>query len=158
MFYELKDGTFAETYGYYNNEEYVIYNINSNKTETNKNINVSVEDAIDESFGIKSNCWNLNTLPQYHFPRHEFCNIWEEVFKDIDGIEWDSKIMNGIQTPNFHSYHDNDDEYYIIHLPSGTMINWYKHLGRTNTCNKNLSLSELKLFFILLKNDMNYIK
>ena len=73
-------------------------------------------------------------------------------------MEWDEKIINGICTDNFHSYHDNDDEYYIIHLPSGTMINWYKHLGRTNTCNKNLSLAELKLFFILLKNDMGYIK
>lgn len=149
MFYELNNGTFAETSDY-NNNEYIIHDINSNKTETNEN---SLENAIDKTHGIKSNCWNLTTLPQYHFPRHEFCRIWNEVFNDIDGIEWDNKIINGIHTDKFHSYYY-DDEYYIIHLPSGTMINWYKHLGRTNTCNKNLSLAELKLFFILLKNNM----
>ena len=158
MFYELNNGTFAETSDYYNDDKYIIHNVNSNKTETNKNTNSSLENVIDETYGIKSNCWNLTTLPQYHFPRHEFCRIWEEIFNDVNGMEWDEKIIDGICTDNFHSYHDNEDEYYIIHLPSGTMINWYKHFGRTNTCNKNLSLAELKLFFILLKNDMGDIK
>ena len=34
------------------------------------------------------------------------------------------------------------------------MINWYKHMGRTNTCNKNLSLDELKLFLLLLRKEL----
>ena len=47
-----------------------------------------------------------------------------------------------------------DDEYYILHKPSGTMINWYKHMGRTNTCNKDLSLDELRLFLLLLRKEL----
>ena len=34
------------------------------------------------------------------------------------------------------------------------MINWYKHMGRTNTCNKDLSLDELRLFLLLLKKEL----
>ena len=34
------------------------------------------------------------------------------------------------------------------------MINWYKHIGRTNTCNKDLSLDELKLFLLLLRKEL----
>ena len=34
------------------------------------------------------------------------------------------------------------------------MINWYKHMGRTNTCNKDLSLDELRLFLLLLRKEL----
>ena len=47
-----------------------------------------------------------------------------------------------------------EDEYYILHKPSGTMINWYKHMGITNTCNKDLSLDELRLFLLLLRKEL----
>lgn len=45
-----------------------------------------------------------------------------------------------------------EDEFYIIHFHSGTIINWYKHLGRTNTCNKEgFSTDDLIEFLVLLK-------
>ena len=34
------------------------------------------------------------------------------------------------------------------------MINWYKHIGRCNTCNKDLSLDELRLFLLLLRKEL----
>ena len=34
------------------------------------------------------------------------------------------------------------------------MINWYKHMGRCNTCNKDLSLDELRLFLLLLRKEL----
>ena len=49
----------------------------------------------------------------------------------------------------------NGDEYYIIHLASGTVINWYKHLGRTNTCNKSgFTIDDLNEFLIHFKEDI----
>ena len=49
------------------------------------------------------------------------------------------------------------DEFYIIHRESGTMINWYKHLGRTNTCNKEgFTLEDLHELLVLLKEDLEY--
>lgn len=48
-----------------------------------------------------------------------------------------------------------EDEFYIIHRDSGTIINWYKHLGRTNTCNKEgFTLADLKELLLLLKEDL----
>ena len=48
------------------------------------------------------------------------------------------------------------DEFYIIHFPSGTIINWYKHMGRTNTCNKNLTLDDLREFKKMLLASFDY--
>ena len=44
-----------------------------------------------------------------------------------------------------------EDEFYIIHFRSGIIINWYKHLGRTNTCNKEgFSTDDLIEFLVLV--------
>lgn len=48
-----------------------------------------------------------------------------------------------------------EDEYYILHKPSGMMINWYKHLGRTNTCNQSFrTVEDIREFFILFAEDL----
>lgn len=40
-------------------------------------------------------------------------------------------------------------------LPKVTEYNWYKHLGRTNTCNKEgFTLADLKELLLLLKEDL----
>ena len=50
-----------------------------------------------------------------------------------------------------------DDEFYIIHFDSGTIINWYKHIGRTNTCNdEDFTLNDLREMLILLKEDLEW--
>lgn len=47
----------------------------------------------------------------------------------------------------------------IIHRDSGTIINWYKHLGRTNTCNKEgFTLADLKELLLLLKEDLKEVE
>ena len=52
-----------------------------------------------------------------------------------------------------------EDEFYIIHRDSGTIINWYKHLGRTNTCNKEaFTLADLKELLLLLKEDLKEVE
>ena len=49
-----------------------------------------------------------------------------------------------------------EDEFYIIHFRSGIIINWYKHLGRTNTCNKEgVSTDDLIEFLVLLKDNLS---
>ena len=78
----------------------------------------------------------LEDLPQYHFERDEFVRIFKEVFGSWERVEDVEVACQGNEClDEFHLYYDSD-EFYIIHLPSGTIINWYKHLGRTNTCNK----------------------
>lgn len=88
-------------------------------------------------------------LPQYHFDRREM----EEVFNS-DFVEWLWDHMNQYSNEFFITKHG--DEYYIIHLPSGTIVNWYKHVGRTNTCNKPLTIEDLKEFKKMLLDDFGY--
>lgn len=100
----------------------------------------------------------LKELKQYHFERKVFVDAFEEIFTtdEIMGIEELCRYSGFLR--EFHLFYTADfEEYYIIHLPSGIMINWYKHLGRTNTCNKeDFSLDDLKEFLKLLKNNLPY--
>lgn len=97
----------------------------------------------------------LQDLPQYHFDRDDFTNVFYEVFGSTDEI---FNLIVACQEHKclfeFHLFYDSD-EFYIIHLRSGTVINWYKHLGRTNTCNKEgFTLADLKELLLLLKEDL----
>lgn len=88
-------------------------------------------------------------LPQYHFNRDDM----NEIF-DTDFIEW---FWDHIENRNDEFYITRThDEFYIIHFPSGTIINWYKHMGRTNTCNKNLTLDDLREFKKMLLESFGY--
>ena len=50
-----------------------------------------------------------------------------------------------------------DDEYWLIYKPSGVVINWYKHLGRCLTVNKDLTIDEYKYLAKLWYNELNEI-
>lgn len=96
----------------------------------------------------------LKDLPQYHFDRDEFVNAFYAVF---DGKELDTLLeccIERLYRNDFLLYYA-EDEYYIMHLPSGTIINWYKHLGRTNTCNRaDFTLDDLHEFLTALKSKL----
>lgn len=97
----------------------------------------------------------LQDLPQYYFDRDEFVNVFHEVFGSTDAIFELIVACQGHECyDDFHLFYG-EDEFYIIHLRSGTIINWYKHLGRTNTCNKEgFTLDDLREFLKLLKANM----
>lgn len=84
-------------------------------------------------------------LPQYHFKREEFYNAWYSIISVDELAELLSEYR--FVTSNF-IFQRVEDEFYVIHLPSGIIINWYKHLGRTNTCNKSDFTYENLLCFI----------
>ena len=83
-------------------------------------------------------------LPQYAFERDKFCEALFTVCCEEEYVEFVS--MYDFVTSSFIFKRVND-EFYIIHMPSGIMVNWYKHLGRTNTCNKDLTYDNLVEFF-----------
>ena len=60
-------------------------------------------------------------LPQYHFDRDDMCDVFDSDFMDWF---WDHL---GDKNDEFILTYE-DDEFYIIHLSSGTIVNWYKHL------------------------------
>ena len=96
----------------------------------------------------------LNEMKQYYFDRDEFVKAVESVIS-VNTL-YDAVMDYGEfnQTYNFIWFHY-DGEYYVLHKPSGLMVNWYKHLGRTNTCNQEgKTLEDVKEFFRLFKEDL----
>lgn len=89
---------------------------------------------------------NLREAEQYPIDRDIFCNIFEWMCEVI----YDLSDYNGA---DFKVWRD-DDEFYLMHKDSLTVINWYKHLGRTNTCNKVLTKEEYLQFSDLLKEEL----
>lgn len=57
---------------------------------------------------------------------------------------------------DFRCWKDSDEEFYILHVPSGTIVGWYKfyHYGRDNFTNRDMTLDDLKDFFVLLRNQL----
>ena len=80
---------------------------------------------------------NLSPMKQYPIERDVFCEIFGKIYDDF----YDAFYNTTTESFKVWRY---DDEFYILHLESGTIINWYKHLGRCNTCNKDLSIEEYK--------------
>ena len=94
------------------------------------------------------------SLPQYHFDRDDFCKIFREVFTSEEIFDLESDCQGGTHFDHFFLFY-NDNEFYILDRDSGIMINWYKHLGRTNTCNRtDFTLNDLRIFLNALKADM----
>lgn len=88
-------------------------------------------------------------LPQYHFDRDDMCKVFDEDF-----IWWLYDHVN--ESNDEFEISRVSDEYYIIHFSSGTIVNWYKHMGRTNTCNKPLTLDDLREFKKMLLESFGY--
>ena len=83
-------------------------------------------------------------MPQYHFTRDDFCKAWECSVSDAQTCDILSQY--DFVTSNF-IFRRVDDEFYIIHMDSGIIINWYKHLGRINRCNrKDFTFTDLCTF------------
>lgn len=62
----------------------------------------------------------LETLPQYHFDRDDFCKVFGEVFTDDEIIDIDVMCGYPQNTENFLLYRW-EDEFYIIHRDSGSL-------------------------------------
>ena len=103
---------------------------------------------------MNENC--LSPLPQYHIDRDKLC----EIVKETVGYD---RLMdafcNATVVCDEFAWFSNADEYYIIHLESGMMVNWYKHLGRTNTCSQSdRTIDDYYEFFRLFKEELDYFE
>ena len=96
----------------------------------------------------------LTTLPQYHFNRNDFCRVMFDVFTSEEYVDLDVECSCNTHLDNFTLMRV-EDEFYILHRDSGILINWYKHAGRTNTCNKpDFTLDDFREFLVELRKDL----
>lgn len=76
--------------------------------------------------------------------RDIFCSIVDENIgyeKLFDAFCFGVVVFNGFV------WFTEDDDFYIINIENGIVMNWYKHLGRCNCCSHNLTIQEYKIFF-----------
>ena len=96
----------------------------------------------------------MKILPQYHFDRDAMCEVYYDVFTTDESIDIISECCANRHLAGFSLFWHND-EFYILHRESGVMINWYKHVGRTNTCNRpDFTLDDLREFLQKLRVDL----
>lgn len=96
----------------------------------------------------------LKPRPEYAFDRDEFTKTISEVFTPREMWELECMAQEHKQTENFLLYYY-EDTFYFIHLSSGTIVSYYKHVGRCNTVNKvGFMLFDLKEFFAEIKKEV----
>ena len=96
----------------------------------------------------------MEALPHGHFGRGEFAGVLVEALGN-DGIDaLEDACVTGKAMGDFKCWYDEGD-YYVCHMPSGMTVNWYKHLGRANTCSKpGATLRDLMSFMSRLRKEM----
>lgn len=100
------------------------------------------------------NCLELENMSQYYLDRDLFCAIVRNTI-GIDRL-YDA-FTYGIAISGSFAWFIHDDEYYIINLDSGMIINWYKHIGRTNTCSQEgRTVGDYYKFFLSFKKELDY--
>ena len=92
---------------------------------------------------------NLSNMKQYPISRELFCEIFIKPFRIMD----EEYNLDNFTTDNFKFWWY-ENTYYLLHLSSGTLITWYKHLGRCLEVNKDLYLNEYKYLAKLLCEDL----
>ena len=95
--------------------------------------------------------FDLDRYKQYYFDRDDFVKYVDKYSPLLIEYMWDQGCF--FNTDSFFMFRK-EDEFYILHVDSGIMINWYKHLGRTNTCNRDIDKEVFKEFLILLNNEI----
>lgn len=99
----------------------------------------------------------LDEMDAYYFDRDEFCKAVEATIgidRLLDAMA-DARF-NGFDIIGSFAFWRYDDEFYIVDMRSGMMINWYKHLGRTNTCSQpGRTIYDLREFFARLARDID---
>lgn len=102
----------------------------------------------------------LRDMPEYPFDREQLTTAFKEIIGSCDAEE---KLYDIVYSGNeFDHVGDfriwtEEEETYILHLPSGTIVGWYKftHIGRCNFCNKpDMTIDDLRDLFMLLRNQL----
>lgn len=110
------------------------------------------------SYNVR-NKW-LQSMKHYAFDRDKLTELFndhiasnEKAFRTLeDAIAGTDDHEVG----DFRCWKDSDEEFYILHVPSGTIVGWYKfyHFGRDNFTNRDMDLDDLKDFFVLLRSQL----
>ena len=96
----------------------------------------------------------LTDMKQYFWDRDVFVKTVESEM-NIETLMDAVQSYGEFNQSYYFAWFQDEGEYYIVHKPSGMMVNWYKHLGRTNTCDQDYrTIDDLRWFFRLFNEDV----
>ena len=106
----------------------------------------------------------LDTVNEYYpfglcpktFDRDYFSKAWSEA--GLWELDADIACTCGTHSANFSLFRY-EDTFYILNRDSGILVTYYKHVGRSNECNReDFTDDDLAKFFKLLAEDLQYMK
>ncbi len=100
---------------------------------------------------------HLRDMKENIFNRTKFSEQFSRYIGDDKTLERIEDVLSGDHIVGDFRIWQEEEEVYILHLPSGTIVGWYKfyHYGRCNFCNKpDMSIEDLADFFSLLRNQL----
>lgn len=111
---------------------------------------INIQDKLDiiEAPKVILKEYELDSIKQYYWNRDLFCKYFKDYAPSFYDYMWDQGSRFSLDS--FEMFRD-EDEFYLLHKDTGIMINWYKHLGRTNTCNITINLEIFKELLMLLQ-------
>ena len=74
--------------------------------------------------------------------RDEFCDAFHHVFTNAEIVDLEAKCQAHTRVGDFYLYYD-EDEFYFINLERGVIVQYYKHLGRCNSINDEVTVRDL---------------
>ena len=105
------------------------------------------------------NKW-LQSMKHHAFDRDQLTKLFNDYIasndKAFETLEDAIAGTDDHEVGDFRCWKDSDEEFYILHVPSGTIVGWYKfyHFGRDNFTNRDMTIDDLKDFFVLLRNQL----
>ena len=85
--------------------------------------------------------------------RNDFCDAFHYVFTDAEIVDLEVKCQEHTCVAYFYLYCA-DDTFYFINLDSGVIVQYYKHLGRSNDINDEFDTRTLIKFLIDLRKEL----
>jgi len=100
----------------------------------------------------------LQPMKESFFDRASFSKAFSNIIaSNFNVLEKLEDVISGFYTVEDFKIWTEEEEVYILHVPSGTMIGWYKfyHYGRANFCNRpEMTIDDLIDFLWLLRNQL----
>ena len=100
----------------------------------------------------------LKPMKESFFDRTSFSKAFSNIIaSNFNVLEKLEDVIHGHSTVEDFKIWIEEEEVYILHVPSGTMIGWYKfyHYGRSNFCNRpEMTIDDLVDFLWLLRNQL----
>lgn len=125
---------------------------------------IAQEDFLEDIFEQKQRLAKFHTnlfgdVNHTTFCRTTFAKTFSDFIMRSDAVyDYVEEVLDGNGfVGDFHIWRNPEEEVFFCHMPSGTIVSWYKwnHVGRSNWMNRsNASTLDLEAFFKMLRLDV----